>query len=75
MKLRDVSLIILISILVICVASGVISSKYLGDDNPVEETAEKIIDSQTGIDVDLTPNSKENQVLTKSDNNHDLCYL
>ncbi len=29
------------------------------DDNVVEETIEQVIESQTGIDVDITPLSKE----------------
>lgn len=38
---------------------GVLSSRWLGDDNEVEETAEKVIEMQTGVDLDLSPNSKE----------------
>lgn len=34
---------------------GVISSKYLGDDNAIEQTAEKIIEEESGIVVDLSP--------------------
>lgn len=29
------------------------------DDNPIEEVCEKVIESQTGYDIDLTPGSKE----------------
>lgn len=29
------------------------------EDNPVEETSEEIIKKLTGVDIDLTPNSKE----------------
>ena len=31
----------------------------IDDDNPVEELAEEIIKAQTGIDIDLTPESEE----------------
>lgn len=36
-------------------------NQYFGmpDDNPVEQDIEKIIKDESGIDVDLTPNSKE----------------
>jgi len=30
-------------------------------DNPVEEIAEEVIKSQTGVDVDLTPSSTEKE--------------
>lgn len=38
---------------------GFLSSKFLGDDNLVEETAENVIEQHTGIDLDLTPESEE----------------
>lgn len=54
MKLYDagstVLLIILISTLV-----GVVSVKFFGKDNPIEETAEEVIEAHTGKEVDLTP--------------------
>jgi hypothetical protein len=33
--------------------------KQYPDDNIVEESVEKIIENETGLDVDLTPFSKE----------------
>ena len=39
---------------------GVVSSYFLGDDNPIEEITEEIIKAKTEINIDLTPNSKEN---------------
>jgi len=43
------------------VGTGVIKKFYPSyqDDNIVEEMVEKVIESQTGMDVDLTPFSKE----------------
>jgi len=38
---------------------GVFSSQYFGNDNPIEEYAEQIIEQQSGINVDLSPNSPE----------------
>ena len=38
---------------------GVGSSYYIGDDNPIEEKAEDVIKNQTGLDVDLSPSTKE----------------
>lgn len=35
------------------------------DDNIIEETVEKIIEKQTGLDLDLTPNSKEDHLFHK----------
>lgn len=65
MKFSDLSLIILISIITISIIGGYVSVKYLGPDNPIEETAEKIIESETGADINFSPNdskdSKENK--------------
>jgi hypothetical protein len=38
---------------------GYYSSIFFGDDNPVEEVAEEIIKVETGLDIDLSPNSPE----------------
>lgn len=49
-----------IVIVIIAVMVGIGSSVYLNqDDAPVEEAAERIIETETGIDFDLTPGSKE----------------
>ena len=41
----------------------VIGAKFffpsIPDDNPVEEAAEEMLKQQTGIDIDITPSSKE----------------
>jgi len=31
----------------------------LKDDNPIEEAVETVIEKETGIKIDITPNSKE----------------
>ncbi len=56
--MKEFSFLIVIIIVSVAVV-GYISTKFLGDDNPVEEIAEEVIESQTGVDVDLTPNSPE----------------
>jgi hypothetical protein len=38
---------------------GYYSTLFFGDDNPVEEVAEEIIKVETGLDIDLTPHSRE----------------
>jgi hypothetical protein len=47
-------IIILISLII-----GFGSIFLLGNDNPIEEIAEKVIEKETGIDIDLTPASPE----------------
>ena len=58
MKFYDAGLTILI---VVCVVSliGVLSVKYLGNDNPVEEAAEEVIKLETGQQIDLTPGTQD----------------
>ena len=46
--------------IILVIIIGIGSVYLLGNDNPVEEIAEKVIEEEIGIDVDLTPNSKEN---------------
>ena len=58
MKLYDLGVAIF-AVIGMCIAAGVISQKYLGDDNVIEEAAEDVIKMETNIDVDLSPNSPE----------------
>ena len=58
MKLYDVSVLFIV-VMVMVLLTGLVSDRFLGDDNPVEESAEAIILDQTGISVDLSPQSKE----------------
>lgn len=58
MKFYDLGVTILIVVLLVGVI-GVASVKYLGPDNVVEEVAEKVIEVETGKDIDLTPKSEE----------------
>jgi len=58
MKLHDGGMTVFV-IVVIVALGGYLSKKWLGHDNPIEETAEVIIEQHTGVDVDLTPSSKE----------------
>jgi len=46
---------ILVTIIVALI--GISSVFFFGKDNPVEEIAEEIIKEETGLDIDLTPNS------------------
>jgi hypothetical protein len=38
---------------------GLLSAYFWYQDNPVEEVSEKIIEEQTGIDIDLSPQTLE----------------
>ena len=46
-------MILTLIITVVAVIVGVISCKYLGNDNPIEELCEDFIKIETGEDVDL----------------------
>jgi hypothetical protein len=39
---------------------GACSIYFLGNDNPIEEISEEIIKQETGLDIDLSPNTPEN---------------
>lgn len=53
MKLYDAS-VVLIIVVAVAAAIGLISAKFLGPDNPIEEAAESIIKEEIGADVDLS---------------------
>jgi hypothetical protein len=57
--LYDAGFIIFIIIVAVCAIGGIISDRYLGDDNQIEEAAEAIIKEETGINIDLSPKSPE----------------
>lgn len=42
-------------------AVGIVSSKYLGDDNVVEEMIEQVIKEKTGLEIDLSPKTIEEE--------------
>lgn len=59
MVFREFSMVIVLVVVGIAAAAAVISSCFLGPDNPVEESAEAVIKEQTGLDLDLSPSSPE----------------
>ena len=44
-------------LILLVVLIGFFSTYLLGDDNLIEEYSEEIIKEETGLDIDLTPNS------------------
>lgn len=54
---RDLSLLILVSIVLVSAAIGFASRHYLGPDNVVEQAAEDVIQIETGVRVDLSPST------------------
>lgn len=64
MVLREISFIIIACILLSSVIIGLMSTKVLDlpNDNAIEQAAEAVIESQTGLSVDLSP--EENSVST-----------
>lgn len=57
MKLYDLSIVLIIT--VVCLFAGMASIKTWGPDNVVEEISEEIIQEETGLDIDLSPSTKE----------------
>lgn len=48
-------------IVIAAIIIGLLSVYFLYQDNPVEEVSEEIIKEQTGINVDLTPQTPEEE--------------
>ncbi len=59
MKMFELSVIVVVVIIGVCVIGGILSTVWLGKDTAIEEIAEKVIQEETGINIDLTPSSKE----------------
>ena len=49
-------------LILLVVLMGVVSTYVFGDDNPIEEYSEEIIKEETGLDIDLTPNSIKSHI-------------
>jgi hypothetical protein len=54
-------------LIALIIAVGFFSHYLLGDDNPVEEYSEERIKEYTGMDIDLTPNSAEAELVGGKD--------
>ena len=59
MRFFELGAISILVILAVVSSIGFFSHLYLGHDNSVEEEIEKLIEERTGLDVDLTPSTKE----------------
>lgn len=55
MKYFSWNLVAVAVVVIIAVVIGIVSIKFFGNDNPIEEAAESVIKSETGIDIDLSP--------------------
>ena len=55
MKLREASILIALGIIAVVSAIGYFSHKKLENDNIVEQGAEEVVESITGVEVDFTP--------------------
>ena len=60
MKLYDGGSTVLI-VLGVLVVVGFLSSRFLGHDNLIEESAEYAIEAHTGVDIDLSPGSPDGE--------------
>jgi len=58
---------IAIALFVAALATGIGSHYWLSQDNPVEELSEKIIQEQTGFNINLSPDTPEDIIYTKRD--------
>lgn len=57
---QEKRVIVMVVILIVCAMVGITSALFLGkDDAPIEEISEDVIQSETGLQIDLTPKSPE----------------
>jgi len=59
MKFFELGTLVIIIAIAALAAIGIVSQKYLGEDNIIEETVEAIIKEKTGLDIDLSPKTIE----------------
>ena len=55
MRLNDLGLVVIITIVAACAVAGLASRYFYGPDAPIEEFAEEVIKEETGVSVDLSP--------------------
>lgn len=70
MKLHDASIIIIISIIVLCAGYKIVKEikpDIIEDDNLAEEILEDVLEDKTGISIDLTPYSLEEKKRLEED--------
>lgn len=48
-----------IAIVLAAIITGLVSVRYAGNDNPVEQLAEEVIEKEIGIKMDLSPEEKK----------------
>lgn len=56
--------IVLLVIMVISIGLGITSYFFWGADNPVEQVCEKVIEEETGVKIDLSPELPSKDILT-----------
>ena len=59
MRFFELGTLVIIIAVAALAAIGIVSQKYLGEDNIVEETVEAVIKEKTGLDIDLSPKTIE----------------
>lgn len=64
----DIGLLIKAAIIAGSLIVGVVTSRFFGNDNAIEESAEVIIKENTGVDIDLSPGSPEKKEDSKVNN-------
>lgn len=55
----EIKLVVIVITVCLLLIIGVASSKWLGNDNPIEQQIEDIIEKETGVEVDLSPEEEE----------------
>ena len=43
----------IVAIVLAAIITGLVSVHYMGNDNPIEQIAEEVIDKETGVNVNL----------------------
>lgn len=55
MKLYDAGTVTIVVVLVATVLFGLVSQFFYGNDNAFEQAAEQVIEKETGMKIDLSP--------------------
>ena len=57
--LKEGSLLVVLVVLGTVCAIGILSRVFLGNDNAIEQSAEQIIEDETGLKIDLSPDKED----------------
>lgn len=62
----EMRLVVIVLAVCLLLIVGIASSRWFGDDNPIEQQIEHILEEETGIEIDLSPEDKDDDEIKET---------